>query len=136
MKTAIPAGMLLVVLAGCATERKVQPTSGERISAICIEENTLVAQAGFLPELRRQIETRGVETSVYSGARPADCEKHMKYTANWSWDLALYLSYAQLNVYDDTKAIGSATYEASPWALDKFGPTATKLTPMVAQLFP
>jgi hypothetical protein len=55
---------------------------------------------------------------------------------NWYWDLAVYLKYADVRVYEGDRLIGRATYDArnASARMDKFGPTASKLASVVSEL--
>lgn len=99
----ISAALLACAVAGCAIRSDVQPVGFGRVDSVCIERNDAVLMEGFLPALVKQIEARGVATEVYAGAPPADCRHRVTYTANWSWDMAMYLTYAQINVYDGVR---------------------------------
>lgn len=92
---------------------------------------------GFQPEVQRQIEAKHIPTKVYTGARPAECSHYVEYTANWQWDMAMYLTYAEFRVYDARGLTGSAFYDARRGGgrLDKFGHTADKIRPLIDQLF-
>lgn len=128
---------LACLAAGCAIDQKVSPVSGPRIASVCIQQNDEVLMDGFLPALRKQIESRGVATTVFQGDAPVDCRHRLTYTANWQWDLAMYLTYVQIEVRDGDALIGSANYDARLGGLnlEKFGATETKLQPLIAQLF-
>lgn len=125
-------------LGACSITQTVKPVETDRIAAICIEQNDRVAMQGFLPELESLIQARGIRTQIYLGALPADCTYRLSYTANWGWDLAVYLTYARLDVYEGATEIGNAEYDARSGSgnLDKFGPTRSKLETLVAALFP
>lgn len=62
--------------------------------------------AGFEPELISLIEARDIRTRVYSNEKPEDCRYHLEYTANWAWDLAMYLTFADIRVYENNHAPG------------------------------
>ncbi|MEO1494369.1 MAG: Sbal_3080 family lipoprotein [Pseudomonadota bacterium] len=133
----IATSLLLAALGACGTSNTiVDAPTGDRITKVCIKVNTAVAQEGFLPEVVRQIEARGVETARYVDEVLEACPVRMSYTANWKWDLALFLSYAEFALTRDGQPVGRATYTATQWSSDKFGPTAEKIQPLIAQLFP
>ncbi len=134
--------LLAALAAGCAIRSDVQPVGFNAVEKVCIERNDKVMMDGFLPELQREIEARGVATEVYAGTAPAGCRHRLTYTANWKWDMAMYLTYARLDVYDGMSAgaprIGGAVYDATGGGanMGKFGNTEEKLTPLVNELFP
>jgi hypothetical protein len=126
----------LFLLAGCAITQAVKPVRTAGITSLCIKNNPQVRMDGFAPELRAQIEKKGIRTTMFEGERPATCKYHVEYTANWRWDLAMYLVYAQINVHEDGLLIGQATYDARAGGgrPDKFGPTAEKLKSLLDAL--
>ena len=94
------------LLAACSINQKVDPIESAEIQTLCIERNSDVFMEEFEPTLVRLIEARGVETRVYQGDRPEDCQHTAIYTANWRWDLAMYLSYAASRSWKTTAASG------------------------------
>jgi hypothetical protein len=141
MKQKIMAISVIVttMLSGCSITTNVKPVT-TKISDICIKKNSAVLMDGFLPELQSQIESRGIKTRVFDNpALNKDCPYQLEYTANWRWDLVMYLTYTDLKVYGENRIImGEANYDAT-WGggrLDKFGPTAEKLKTLTEPLFP
>lgn len=133
----VVAMVLGITLAGCSISTRVKPVEQESIAMVCIKENPDVMMDGFLPELKSQISSYGIETRTYTGETPADCPYHMQYTANWQWDLAMYLTYAELKVFKHTDLVGEAVYDARQGGanMDKFGTTADKLRTLTEPLF-
>lgn len=133
----IGALVLGIAVTGCSISTRVKPVEQASIAKVCIQENPKVMMDGFLPELRSQIAGYGIETRTYTGATPADCPYHLQYTANWQWDLAMYLTYAELKVFDHTDLIGEAVYDARQGGanMNKFGTTAEKLRTLTEPLF-
>ncbi len=131
-------GVLIVAfLYGCAINKNISPIGVPKIEKICVEKNTKVLMDGFHPELILQLEEIGIETETYLLERPDRCNVFMQYTANWTWDLAMYLSYLDVKVYEGNKLIGKAEYD-SRWGgarLDKFGSTAEIIRPIIKELF-
>jgi hypothetical protein len=125
-----------LLVAGCTISQSVDPVA-ERPAEICIVRNETVHMAGFHDELVRQIEARGVAVRSFEDAISEDCHYRVSYTANWRWDMAMYLEYAQINVFEEGRPVGSAVYDATMGGanMGKFGPTAEKIRPLVAQLF-
>jgi hypothetical protein len=129
---------LCAILAGCTITRSVEPVSHPIDSTLCIEENDDVWSKQFLPALRQSFERHGVRTSVYRGERPADCRYHATYVAKWRWDMATYLGYADIQIYDGDQVIGRALYDAGGGtaSLRKFGSTMSKVDPLVDEMLP
>ena len=126
-------------LAGCSITQDIRPVAANDLQEVCIQSNPQVFMSEFKTELKRQIESAGVRvTKVYEGERPGSCGTRVEYTANWRWDLAMYLSYVNLRVFQGSdRLLGEATYDArfGGGRPDKFGTTADKLRPLVGQLF-
>ena len=139
MKTkSIAAAAAAALVAGCAITQTVKPVAATGITSICVKNNPQVMMSDFPKELRAQVESKGIKTSTFDGEKPGSCKHHMEYTANWRWDMAMYLVFADLRVYEDGLLVGQATYDAHGGGANfsKFGKTAEKLQPLVDQLFP
>ena len=124
-------------ISGCSISKTVEPLPSVAVSKICILDNPKVLMDGFQPEVERQLQAMSYQTRTYTGPRPTECSHHLEYTANWAWDMAMYLTYAEFRVYDDRGIAGTATYNARNGGgrLDKFGPTAEKIRPLLTELF-
>jgi hypothetical protein len=129
--------MTVFILSACAINQNVTPVQRSAIEDLCIERNDKVLMADFEPTLGRLIEERGIKVRPFSGARPDDCRHLARYIANWRWDLAMYLYYVRIEVFEDSRSIGLAEYDATLGGLNlgKFGSTEGKLRPLVDQLF-
>lgn len=128
---------LCLALTGCSITQTVDPIKATNVSQVCVLDNPKVLMDDFQGELQRQIQAKGLATKQYSNARPADCSHYLEYTANWGWDMAMYLTYAEMRVYDHEGLAGQAVYDARRGGgrLDKFGRTAEKIHPLIDQLF-
>lgn len=137
MKMMALACLVLMALTGCSIKTLVKPVGNVKVSDLCIKTNPRVLMEGFLPELEMQIRSHGIKARTFDSVMPSDCTHRLEYTANWNWDLAMYLTYAELRVYEKADLIGEAVYDAR-WGggrLDKFGTTASKLQPLIDELF-
>jgi hypothetical protein len=126
-----------VLTGGCTIKRHVDPVPTTSISSLCIAKNDAVWSKQFLPTLRDRLARHGITTTVYDGpTTPDDCSRHLEYEARWSWDIALYLMYAQIRIYDGATLVGSATYDARDGdaRLDKFGSGEERLAGLVDDL--
>jgi hypothetical protein len=126
-----------VGMTGCSISQTIDPLEPAQVSQVCVLDNKDIFMDGFQPEVQRQIEEKHIPTKVYTGPRPAECSHYFEYTANWQWDMAMYLTYAEFRVYDAKGLAGSAFYDARNGGgrLDKFGHTADKIRPLIDQLF-
>lgn len=132
------AASIALVLPSCAIDRNVRPVESAKIELLCIEQNEAVLMDEFEPTLLRLIGARGISTQTFKGDRPEQCRHVLQYVANWRWDMAMYLYYAKIDVFDGFDKVGSAEYDATMGGLnlDKFGSTEAKIEPLVGQLFP
>jgi hypothetical protein len=139
MKKIVAAALagMAVIGTGCAITQNVRPVTASDIAFVCIKRNPEVLMTDFVTELKSQVEAKGMKARIYEGEAPADCRHRMEYTANWRWDLAMYLVFADLRMYDKDLLIGQANYDARAGGanLSKFGPTATKLKGLMDELF-
>ena len=58
---------------------------------------------GFHPELTKQIQELGFEVESYDGRPPEAARYYMTYTANWQWDMAMYLTYFEATLFEEGK---------------------------------
>src|SRR5690606_27828253 len=125
---------------GCSIKQNVTPAAFEAptTTRICM----IPAQglrAGFHKAYREQLLRKGFTVQEHAAnASPSGCALSTRYTANWAWDLAMYMVYADIQVFQDGKRVGQATYDAK-WGggrLDKFIDAEDKITELTDQLFP
>jgi hypothetical protein len=132
---------ILVLLVGCGTiEEKVQPVtlSGSDPREICVIENSDVRHE-FLEAYSSALSSKGLTVRMLpAGASVGSCPLTSTYTANWRWDLALYLAYANLKVYRSSRLVGEAMYNSLDAAgnTDKFINARLKVQKLADQLFP
>lgn len=124
----------------CAcTAIDVKPISGEnKISHICIQENPKVIVRDFLPAIENILDSYLITSDVYSGRVPGDCEYRMQYVAYKKWDLATYLTDAEVKVYKQDQQIGYGLYHlrgGGGFSLMKWMGSKSKMTPVMDQLF-
>ena len=129
---------LALATGGCAIRQNVTPVARIEGKEICIIQNDSVKQ-GFLETYMRVLNEKGyaVKTLPASAGLTA-CPVTSTYNGLWRWDLALYLAYAEIRVYDKGKQIGQAVYDASRGggSLNKFINAENKIAELVNQLFP
>ncbi len=129
----------VLAISGCMTiDQKVRPVSQISNDNVCIVENPKV-QPGFLDQFKKTLGTNGYKYKILpenSGFK--DCNIITIYTANWAWDLALYMAYAKITVYRAGQPLGNAVYDARKAGLnsDKFVRGHEKVDELVSELFP
>ena len=128
---------LLAALAGCVSDEAIIPVREPGIPLLCVKRNPDLARPDFVAEIRRSLEARGIRTLEYEAKAAPECRYRLLYWGEWRWDLAEYLRFAALRVYDGTKLVGQSTYDDRyDAALGKYRPTAEKVAVMVDKLFP
>ena len=128
---------ITLLLAGCTITHSVEQVGNRNLPAVlCIAENDTVWSKEFLPWLETEFRRHGFETSVYHGTPPKECHLRATYWANWGWDLAVYLKYAEISLYEDATLVGRVIYDATgAFAnMGKFGRTENKLRPLIDEL--
>lgn len=130
----------VLLATGCATPiQSVKPVSEvHQGTELCIIENPDVRD-GFISTYKAALWDKGVNVKMLPPhAKKSDCKLTSTYTANWRWDLALYMSYAKISVYRDDWLQGEALYDAtaSGGNFGKFIDAEDKIREMVNNLFP
>lgn len=130
-----------VLLAGCGSiEQVVKPVaiSNDDPREICVIENSSVRK-NFSDEYVAALSERGFKVRMLpAGASVAECPLTSTYTANWRWDLALYMAYANIKVYRSGQLQGEALYDSlrAGASTSKFINASQKIRELTAQLFP
>jgi hypothetical protein len=129
----------IVIFSGCTIKREVSPISKKIDNKVCIIRDNAV-RPGFLVAYRESLEELGYIVKILpENSNNNMCKISSTYTAKWSWDLAIYMSYAKINVYKNSKLIGSALYDSRSGGgriFDKFGNGNTMIKSLVKDLYP
>lgn len=138
----IPFTFAFALLAsGCSITQTVTPAalSSDLSPEICMIPADGLRE-GFNTTYVRVLTEKGFHTrQIASGSSPSSCPLTTTYVGTWSWDMALYMSYADIRVYQYGKQIGQAEYDSRRGGgrvIDKFIDAEKKITEMVNQLFP
>ena len=123
----------LASLTGC-TVVSVQPVPDlEALALVCIVKNPKVLVRDFLPVVERRFALHGVETKLVEDM--SECQYTLDYTAERSWELALYLDYVVLNLRSDGVLVGTAKYRnRGGLTVTKYAGTASKMNPLIDEL--
>jgi len=136
-------GLLIAVasvsmLAACAIKQQVQAVSGLASDEICVIKSADV-RAGFEEVLARSIRAQGYKVkSLPSGSSITECPATVTYRANWRWDLALYMAFAEIRVFKAGQDSGSAVYDSTAGGgnMNKFIDAEKKVAELTAALIP
>jgi hypothetical protein len=129
---------LVGALAGCAIQQNVKPVGRFEGKEVCVIENAAV-KYNFLTAFRKSLEGRGYTVKMLPPmAALRDCPVTATYTANWRWDLAMYMAYAEIKVFNNGQPAGEAVYNSLGGGanMSKFIEAETKINELVNQLFP
>lgn len=127
------------ILTGCTTVNvnKVD-ANNHKINRVCIKENPKVLVDDFISVMEDGFMEHGIDSIVFEGGRPNNCEYMVTYTARRSWDMTPYLSFAEIKIRHNGKSIGSATYKheggSMSLALNKWASTREKMAPVLNKL--
>lgn len=125
-------------LAGCTSVR-VQPIAGDnRIDHICIQENPKVQVGDFVEVMQEGFQKYGVTSQLVRDNVPAGCRYTSTYTARRKWDMAMYMTDAQIDILRDGRQVGSANYHLKGkggLSLTKWAGTRSKILPVIDELF-
>lgn len=134
------------LLSGCAAKQEITQFNGKIPSQMCIAKHSAVKE-GVLVALQKGLNSHGIKTSVINGSyiekhgmwqpnvnpeEAKNCGAVVFYSARWSWDLATYMSFANIWVTDNTlnNKVAQATY-ISRHGLDKFINAENKILELV-----
>ncbi len=129
--------VLNFLLLGCTIRYTANPIFIPKVDRkeICVIEAE--AYGNFLVSYKKALEAKGFSVKLLSrGSDVAACPLSSTYQSVWSWDLAMYMSRAQIFVFRNGILTGNALYASSDGALKKYGGTEEKIAKMVDQLFP
>jgi hypothetical protein len=128
--------VLLSLLSGCSIVKRVDPVP-EKLSTLCIEKNTDIFMDDYLGILEKELASLRVPTKTVEPSESPKCQDVLRYKANWKWDMAMYLQYANFSVFRGDNRIGYGEYSSAGGGLrpDKWGTTEDKIKPILAELF-
>jgi len=128
----------VALLAGCAIHQNVRPVDAVGDTQVCVISNPDV-RPSVMASYKRVLGDKGYTVrELPPSAAITDCKVTSTYRANWRWDLAMYMHYAEFRVFVDGKERGVATYDATRGGgnLGKFIDADKKIAELIGQLFP
>ncbi|WP_105188141.1 Sbal_3080 family lipoprotein [Pseudoalteromonas sp. T1lg48] len=139
------------LLTGCAAKQEVtQYANHSAPKTVCIAKHDSVKD-GFLDAMQEGFQSHDINTRVINATYEVkhhsfqpkvdpnttqDCSALAFYTANWRWDLALYMAYANIWVTDTEQkdTLAQASY-VTGGGLDKFIDAREKVLELIEQMF-
>ena len=129
--------LLIITLAACTTVQ-VQPLKKDLVlNNVCIQKNEKVIVEDFLPVVLEGFERHGLSSTVYNLQKPENCDAVLTYTALQSWDITLYLSHAELDLYKNDVKVANATYHLNGkggFDMTKWKSVKSKMDPVIDEL--
>ncbi len=127
---------VLLLLSACSITQTVEPAEIDPAAELCVIKNSEVRD-GFIQEFHSVLTEKGIKFKmVAESSIPQDCEWTATYTARWTWDLALYLSFVEIKVFHNGSLDGIATYDSTRGGanMSKFIDAEPKIRELVEQL--
>lgn len=137
MKKVIGLLTVTLILTGCSISQTIDPVNYNDIQKICIIENPKV-RSGFLKSYKQSLDEKNISYSlINSETEDQNCEWTSTYNGRWSWDLAIYMSYAEIKIYKNNGLRGQAVYDSrrAAYNANKFIKAEIKVKELVDQLF-
>jgi len=126
----------IVLLSACSITQNIEPAEISRGSELCIIENPDVRE-GFLKEYQSVLTSKSIPHKLVSeNSVPRSCEWTSTYVARWTWDLSLYMSYAEIKVFHNGSLDGEAKYDSTKGGanMSKFIDAEPKIRELVNEL--
>lgn len=136
-RIAIPLLAACGLFGGCTSVRVKPVTAENRIDHVCIQENSRVQVGDFVAVMQEGFEKHGITSQLVRDPPPANCHFVSTYTARRTWDMAMYMTDAQIDVLRDGRPIASANYHLKGkggFALNKWAGTRSKILPVMDEL--
>jgi hypothetical protein len=127
----------LLALVGCGKFDVInEPANGiDQAPIICIieEPNT---REGFRAAIESWLRKEGIQYRVLPVMSDVtECDWALKYYGLWSWDLALFLSDAEITAFHNGKMVGREKLRVGQWDAHKFEKGEVRIHKMMDMLF-
>lgn len=133
MKQTLVLLLSVVFLCQCNSVRVTGSAPSTPISKLVIVKNDKLHMDGLQPEVVKQVQAMGITTELVD-TPPSGNAYYLTFTANWSWDLAMYLRYFKADLHQGPVVLGTVEYNTSGADMNKFGHTENKIRPLLKQL--
>ncbi|MFT7680303.1 MAG: hypothetical protein ACI8QC_004309 [Planctomycetota bacterium] len=138
IRLALPLLLVVTLCSGCSITNTVSPLAAPAdLQELYLQRNDKVHMAEFHGALSTLLRDQGIKVHTVEGEFEPEMVHQATYTANWQWDVTMYLSYFQLLINENGALAGSAEYDARSGSanLGKFGKAVSKIEPLIFELF-
>lgn len=129
--------LCFLTLVGCGKFDVVNhPAEGiSTAPGICIVDNPQTRE-GFRAAMESWLHRENIKAQVLpAGADIEACEWTLTYHGSWSWDLAFFLSDAEITAFHDGKMVGREKLRVGQWDAHKFEKGDVRIHKMMDMLF-
>lgn len=140
MRRIVSTVFLAIVLSACAAP-KYSGSGLDRSTVQDVPEVVVVrddaTKRGFLEAIEQWLKDNGYEYTVAPDGSRHDLDKlTIEYIGYWKWDLAIYLSRAEIEAFHEGQRVGRVEYRApNTLNTNKFGTGADRIAHMMDVLF-
>lgn len=105
--------LLFVALGACTINRETTIYHAFEVEnqKICVIENKNIKYPQFTGVLLNELEKKGFKPSLVT--EELNCPLTLKYTADWEWDMAYYLTDVNLDIYSYKKQMANSKYHVT-----------------------
>jgi len=139
MKYILGMVFLSIFFTGCSIKQEVKSIDSLDSKEVCIIKNDKVRDT-FLEVYRNTLENKNYKVIVKEKNSNDDqvCSIKSTYIANWRWDLAMYMAYAKISVFQNDKLVGEALYDSLSGGanMGKFINADNKIKELIEELYP
>jgi hypothetical protein len=131
------AGLLAPLALACTSVTVMPVDASVGLRNVCIVRNPEVIVDEFLDVLSAGFRRHGIATEIRDEATVGDCEFVLRYTALRSWDLAAFVSHAELHIERSGEPVAHAIYHLrgkGGYAVTKYQSTKKKMDPVIDEL--
>lgn len=129
-----------LLVSGCSIKQTVTPVSlSAAVEPVICMIPAEGLRPGFQASYERLLRDKGFQVrQLAANSNPAVCPLSTTYIGRWSWDFTLYMSYADIRVFQHGVQIGQAEYDSRSGSMtfSKFINADAKIGELTQQLFP
>jgi hypothetical protein len=124
---------------GCTSVNVKPVVNVSEIKQVCIRDSPDQCFVGdMLQVIIDGFNRNGISTQIYSANENQNgCEYRLTYMCNQTWDMAMYMTHAELRLFHGREQVGYAQYHLTGdggLSLMKWQGTKTKMDPVIDEL--